>query len=202
MTYVRRFPTIAPGDYAITARYQSGAGEVVATAVKAKVEGSTAGNKLVVTVATHQHGSFSFELKPQDAPASVTSFVELVKKDFYRDMIFFRVIPKNWIQTGCPYSTGLGGPGYAMKSEAETQTSVHDAGTVSLAGNEKGGWTGSQFFITLSRLPGLDKKFTIIGKLVDGQLDVVNAIGKADVDKNTDRPRNDIRIQSVTVAVK
>ncbi|MBI2931656.1 MAG: peptidylprolyl isomerase [Planctomycetes bacterium] len=201
LTLVRRFPTLAAGTFTFTARYSSLNGVVEAAPVTAKVEAPSAGNKLFATVTTAQHGKFSFELKPKDAPANVSNFVELVRRDFYNDMIVHRIIKKNWIQTGCPYGLGIGGPGYAVKAETPQEVAFEE-GTVAMSGYEKSGYHGSQFFITLAPLPALDKKFTIIGKVPADQLEPVRAIGNVEVDKNTDRPRNDVRITGITIELK
>ncbi len=200
MTLIRRFPTLAAGKFRITAKYASGSAEVASGAVEAEVSSPAQGNKLVATVATSQQGTFSFELNPQDAPVNVSNFVELVRRGFYNDMIWHRVVSKNWIQTGCPYGLGIGGPGYTVKAELDQASPQHDVGTVAMSNFEKTGSHGSQFFISLARLPALDKKYTIIGKVVE--MEPVQAIGRSDVDKNTDRPRTDVRITNITIGLK
>jgi cyclophilin family peptidyl-prolyl cis-trans isomerase len=201
LTLLRRFPTLAPGKFEITAKFKSGTGDVASAPVQYEVEGTAAGNKLVATVTTSQQGSFTIDLLPREAPGNVSNFVELVRRGFYNDMIFHRVINKQWVQTGCPYGTGLGGPGYALKAETE-QGVKHEEGSVSMSGFEKAGHCGSQFFICLGLLPALDKKFTIVGRVPTDQLEAVKAVGRADVDKNTDRPRADVKVTNITIGTK
>jgi cyclophilin family peptidyl-prolyl cis-trans isomerase len=134
----------------------------------------------------------------------VANFVALSKRGFYNGLNFHRVVKNSWIQTGCPYDNGYGGPGYAVKSEAEAQTVLHEPGSVSMSGNLKSGFAGSQFFISLTNLPAFDKKYTVIGKVTAGGLDTVRKIGMVEVDKNTDRPsKEDVRLKEIKiVAVK
>ncbi len=201
LTFARRFPTIAPGKFAITANFHNDGANVAAAAVTAEVAGATGGNKLVATVTTASHGAFSFELRGQDTPANVSNFVELARRGFYKDMLFNRVVPKHWVQAGCPYGLGIGGPGYSVKPELE-DTVRHEEGTVSMAGFEKTGFHGSQFFICLGPQPALDKKYTVIGKVAADQIEAVRTIGKVTSDKITERPTTDVRITDITITVK
>lgn len=56
---------------------------------------------------------------------------------------------------------------------------------------------GSQFFITTTATPWLDKKHTIFGRVLSG-LEVVHTIENVKVDK-TDKPFEDIKIINVDV---
>ena len=89
------------------------------------------------------------------------------------------------IQGGDPLSrnpkdprVGTGGPGYKIKCETHLNTHRHIAGTLSMAhaGKDTG---GSQFFITHSPQPHLDKKHTVFGQVTKG-MEVVNTIQKDD----------------------
>lgn len=56
---------------------------------------------------------------------------------------------------------------------------------------------GSQFFITTTATPWLDKKHTIFGRVLTG-LEVVHTIENVKVNK-TDKPLEDIKIINVDV---
>lgn len=59
---------------------------------------------------------------------------------------------------------------------------------------------GSQFFITVAATPHLDNQYAAFGKVVAG-LEHAIAISKVARDYR-DRPRNDVRIQSIQINEK
>jgi peptidyl-prolyl cis-trans isomerase A (cyclophilin A)/peptidyl-prolyl cis-trans isomerase B (cyclophilin B) len=201
---VFRIPTLKTGPLSITAVYKGGEKEVRSAAASLKVTAQADGaNRLAAAVSTSK-GDFQIDLLPDEAPNNVASFVSLAHRGFYNNMNFHRIIKGGWIQTGCPYDLGFGHAGYAVRSEAEGQTAVHDAGTVAMSQNLKGGFTGSQFFIDLKRQESHDKKFTIIGRVPESKMEPVRQIGSVETDKNTDRPlKEDIRLKEIKIiAVK
>ena len=65
----------------------------------------------IVTIEMEDGGIIKAELYPDVAPNTVNNFISLVKKGFYDDLIFHRVIRGFMIQGGCPLGQGTGGPG-------------------------------------------------------------------------------------------
>ena len=195
-----RIPVLKTGTLSVTAVYKGGDKEVRSATASLKVAPAADGATRLAAAVSTSKGDFQIDLMPEEAPNNVASFVSLVKRGFYNNMNFHRIIKNGWIQTGCPYDLGFGHAGYAVKSEAEGQTVVHEAGTVAMSQNLKGGFTGSQFFIDLKRQEAHDKKFTVIGRVPESRMEAVKQIGAVDTDKNTDRPhKEDIRLKEIKI---
>jgi len=126
-------------------------------------------------------GPIKVELKPEQAPLTVASFVNLARRGFYDGLAFHRVIPDFMIQGGCPLGTGTGGPGYKFEDEARNGL-AHERGVLSMA-NAGPDTNGSQFFITHVATPWLDGKHTVFGKVTEG-LDAVDAVRQGDAIKS------------------
>ena len=198
-----RIPVLKTGALQVTGVYKGiGDKEVRSATLALKVAAAADGGSRLAAAVSTSKGDFQIDLMPEEAPNNVASFVSLAHRGFYNNMNFHRIIKGGWIQTGCPYDLGFGHAGYAVKSEAEGQTAVHDAGTVAMSQNLKSGFTGSQFFIDLKRQEAHDKKFTIIGRVPESRMDAVKQIGSVDTDKNTDRPlKEDIRLKEIKIIV-
>jgi cyclophilin family peptidyl-prolyl cis-trans isomerase len=192
-------PTLRPGAMTITARY--GDKDLRSASVTLKVAEQADGAGRLAAILDTSEGTIQIDLLPEEAPNNVAHFIGLARRGFYNNMNFHRVVKGNWIQTGCPYDNGFGGPGCALKSEAKDQTLPHDAGMVAMSQNLKSDHTGSQFFVELTRIPSFDKKFTIIGKVSGAGLDVAKKIGAVETDPKTDRPRQDVPLKKVTIVV-
>jgi cyclophilin family peptidyl-prolyl cis-trans isomerase len=149
-----------------------------------------------VTLATSE-GEIQVELYADRAPKTVGNFLGLVKKGFYNNTTFHRVIPGFMIQGGCPKGDGTGGPGYEIPDEFHPELRHTGPGILSMA-NAGPNTGGSQFFITLAATPWLDRKHAIFGKVVGGQ-DVVEKIAAAPRDAR-DRPRTTVKLTAVRTA--
>jgi cyclophilin family peptidyl-prolyl cis-trans isomerase len=146
------------------------------------------------TMQTNQ-GTIELELHDGDAPATVDNFRKLAGEGFYDGVIFHRVIPDFMIQGGDPTGTGTGGPGYQFEDEFNDHKVERGALAMANAGPNT---NGSQFFIvTADACPWLDGKHTVFGRVTSG-MDVVDAISAVDTGPG-DRPRDDVRIESVKV---
>jgi len=144
-------------------------------------------------------GDMHLQLFPQQAPKTVENFVGHARSSFFEGIIFHRVIPKFMIQTGDPLSDGTGGTSiWNREFEDEFADELrHDRPyTVSMA-NAGPNTNGSQFFITTTTTPWLDKKHTIFGRVISG-LEVIHAIENVKTNK-MDKPYEDIKIISVDV---
>jgi len=138
---------------------------------------------LLVATVTTTRGAFEVELRPEDAPMTVDSFVSLARKGFFDGTVFHRVVPDFVVQGGDPRGDGTGGPGYALRDERGPLPYVRGRLGMALSGPDTG---GSQWFVTLSRQPHLDGVYPAFGAVVSG-VEVL------------DRIEQDDRLVSVTV---
>lgn len=134
-------------------------------------------------------GTIEFETYPEEAPKTVARVIELVKKNFYNGLRFHRAEPNFVIQVGDPVSRDYSRQAWWGRQSSGTPIGVteitkkrrHVLGAVSIAypGTDKTA-ADSQFFITRRAAPELDGKYTVFGKVVEGQ-DVVAKIQRGDV---------------------
>jgi len=127
-------------------------------------------------------GDIVLELFEDDAPNSVASFISLVNKGFYKDVVFHRVLPNFMAQGGDPTGTGSGGPGYTFDCECyKPDYRRHFRGTISMA-NAGPNTNGSQFFLTFVPTAMLDGRHTAFGRIISG-MDVLSDITRVDPEK-------------------
>ncbi len=155
----------------------------------------------IVTIEIENFGVIKAELYPEIAPISVNNFISLIKKGYYDGIIFHRIIGGFMLQGGDPTGTGMGGPGYAIKGEFNSNgfknDLKHEFGVLSMARSMMKNSGGSQFFIMLDSHRHLDGEYAGFGKVVEGG-EVVKAIGKVKTNRQ-DRPIEDVKIKSMTV---
>lgn len=155
----------------------------------------------IVTIKMESGNTIKVELYPDVAPNTVKNFVSLVKKGFYNNIIFHRVIPSFMIQGGDPEGTGMGGPGYSIKGEFSSNGFAnnlkHDRGVISMARSQRPDSAGSQFFIMVEKSPHLDGQYAAFGKVIEG-MDEADRVVSVKRDYN-DRPREEQKMISVTV---
>jgi peptidyl-prolyl cis-trans isomerase B (cyclophilin B) len=136
-------------------------------------------------------GDIVCQLSPQEAPLSVTNFIQLAQGGFYDGLTFHRVVPNFVVQGGDPKGTGSGGPGYTVASEIKLK---HNKGALAWARlpdqvNPQKRSSGSQFYITLEPTPHLDGEYSVFGQTISG-MDVVQKIAQGD------------RIEKIEIIVK
>ena len=155
----------------------------------------------IVTFEMENGKVFKAELYPEIAPNTVKNFISLVKKGFYNDIIFHRVIRGFMIQGGDPNGIGTGGPGYSIKGEFKANgfnnTLRHTKGVLSMARSMMPNSAGSQFFVMHEDSPHLDGQYAAFGKVIEG-IEVVDEIACVRTDFR-DKPLEDQRMKSVTV---
>lgn len=155
----------------------------------------------IVTITMENGDVMKAELYPEIAPNTVNNFISLIKKGFYDGVCFHRIIAGFMIQGGDPEGTGMGGPGYSIKGEFNSNgfknDLKHSKGVLSMARTQIPDSAGSQFFIMHADAPHLDGEYAAFGALIEG-LDVLDNIATTDTDWS-DRQRNPQVMQSVTV---
>jgi cyclophilin family peptidyl-prolyl cis-trans isomerase/HEAT repeat protein len=117
-------------------------------------------------------GDITIQLMVNDAPGSVSNFLQLIKENFYPKSVVHRVVPNFVIQDGCPRGDGVGGPAFTIGSELGPL--YYEEGSVGMASAGKD-TEGSQWFITHSPTPHLDGRYTIFAKVIEG-MDIVHKI--------------------------
>lgn len=123
------------------------------------------------------HGNIVFKFFPNDAPNTVTRFIELIQSGFYDGLSFHRVVPNFVIQGGDPTGTGTSGSG--KKLIAEFNSRKHLLGSIAMARAKDIDSADSQFYIALKELPQLDGKYTIFAQVIKG-FEVLPQIVKGD----------------------
>ena len=121
-------------------------------------------------------GIILLELKPNDAPGAVASFVTLLNRHFYDKLYFHRVVPNFVAQGGDPRGDGNGSAPYNLRSEFGDLR--YEEGSVGLASAGKD-TESCQFFITHTPTPHLDGRYPIFAQVVGG-MDVVHKLDIGD----------------------
>lgn len=177
------------------------------------MEGRSVAEKLYATLKTN-HGDIEIELLENFAPKTVRNFVELATgarewtrptdgqkttSPLYDGTVFHRVISGFMIQGGDPLGNGTGGPGYRFADEFHPDLAFTKPYLLAMA-NAGPGTNGSQFFITVAPTAWLTRKHTIFGEVTDKDSQkVVDAIASGPTNPRTERPLDDVIIQSVSV---
>ncbi|GAB4482116.1 MAG: hypothetical protein Kow00124_30600 [Anaerolineae bacterium] len=134
-----------------------------------------------------EKGTIVLDLFADIAPQTVNNFAFLACSGYYDDIVWHRVIPGFVAQTGDPSGTGLGGPGYSVPDENDSEAylargmSFDRAGLLSMARSNEPDSAGSQFFITYGPATRLDTKFTIFGEVLSG-MDVLEQLTPYEAD--------------------
>ncbi|WP_327215317.1 peptidylprolyl isomerase [[Kitasatospora] papulosa] len=172
--------------------------------------------QLYATLKTNQ-GDIAIRLLPNHAPKTVKNFVELARGErewtnpetgrkstdkLYDGTVFHRVISGFMIQGGDPLGNGTGGPGYEFRDEFHLDLAFTKPYLLAMA-NAGPGTNGSQFFVTVSPTAWLTGKHTIFGEVADDAgRKVVDAIAAAPTNPRTDRPLQDVVIESVVIETR
>ena len=120
-------------------------------------------------------GRIVIQLRPDLAPLHVEQIKTLVRRGFYDDTPFHRVIEGFMAQGGDPTGTGTGGSDLANIRAEFTREAKFVRGTCGMARSGDPNSANSQFFIMFEPAPHLDGQYTIWGQVVSG-MEHVDAI--------------------------
>jgi cyclophilin family peptidyl-prolyl cis-trans isomerase len=157
-------------------------------------------------------GTITAQLFEKEAPGTVANFVALtkgtkaaadktgamVKRPYFNNLTFHRVIPNFMIQTGDGQTgDGSGNCGFTIKDEIVPTLKYDKPGMLGLARLSARNTGACQFFITVKDYASLNGEYTIFGQVVDGQ-DVANKISLVQKDGN-DKPKTPVKLISATI---
>ena len=133
-------------------------------------------------------GRVTIQLLPDLAPRHVERVKVLVRRGFYDNTPFHRVIEGFMAQGGDPTGTGMGGArelGFPdLPAEFTPPARARFIrGTVGAARAQSPNSANSQFFIMFAPAPSLDGQYTIWGRVVSG-MDAVDKIKRGDQARN------------------
>jgi peptidyl-prolyl cis-trans isomerase B (cyclophilin B) len=159
-------------------------------------------------------GEIEMELLSEAAPHHVTNFIALARAGYYDGLPFHAVGQRSrkvetekdvigYLEAGCPLgkgTQGYGSVGYWLEPETDNQF-VHEAGSVGAFHEpDQTDTAAGRFYLTLQPMPGMDRAYTIFGKVTHG-LDVARTINlRPVVDEDPyDRPQEPVVIRTVTI---
>jgi cyclophilin family peptidyl-prolyl cis-trans isomerase len=151
-------------------------------------------NKTYKVVVRTNQGPFTITLDQKTSPHVAASFAALVRKGYFDNTIFHRIVPGFLIQGGDPTGTGRGFPGYTVVDRPPAKTK-YTAGVVAMAKTaaQRSGTAGSQFFIVTKGDLGLAPIYAVLGRVSAG-MPVVQKIGQLG-DLATEKPTKRVVIE-------
>jgi len=114
------------------------------------------------------HGRVTILLRPDVAPNHCEQIRTLVKRGFYDNTPFHRVIEGFMAQGGDPTGTGMGGSDLPNIRAEFTREAKFHRGTCGMARSGDPNSANSQFFIMFAPAPHLDGQYTIWGTVIEG----------------------------------
>ena len=112
-------------------------------------------------------GRVMIQLRPDQAPNHVQRIKTLTRAGFYNGISFHRVIEGFMAQGGDPTATGSGSSEFPDLA-AEFNNLPHLRGAVAMARAEDPNSANSQFYIMFVPRLGMDREYTVFGRVVAG----------------------------------
>ena len=120
--------------------------------------------------------SFEVELLVDEAPVTAARIMRLVKRRYYDDLTFHRVVPNFVLQGGSPGANEYSGVPAFMRDELAATPHARGTLGVSTRGRDTG---DGQVFINLRDNPRLDYDYTVWGRVISG-LSAIDTIQEGD----------------------
>lgn len=161
-------------------------------------------DKKVRVVIKTSSGKFIVELDGLNAPLTAGNFLRLINNKFYEGKTFHRVIkrPYPFIIQGGNYNSKSSVYGNSNKllpleiklineklprynfpitnpNDLSKLQLVHKRGAIAMARSQAINSGSTEFYIALKRLPELDGRYTVFGKIIEG-IEVIDSIEKGD----------------------
>lgn len=114
------------------------------------------------------HGRVVIQLLPKVAPMHVAQIKTLVRRGFYDNTPFHRVIEGFMAQGGDPTGTGTGGSDLNDIRAEFTNEVKFLRGTCGMARSQSPNSANSQFYIMFATSSHLDGQYTIWGQVTEG----------------------------------
>ena len=130
-----------------------------------------------ILVLETKNGTVYIEMLPDVAPKHIEQIKTLTRSGYYDQSPFHRVIDGFMAQGGDKTGTGFG-KSKLPDLAAEISDIPFERGVVGMARAANLNSANSQFFIMLARNQGLDNKYTVWGRVIEG-MEIVDQIKKA-----------------------
>lgn len=197
--------TKATGESETTATESAAADTTESTEADASADTTLLSGKHHVEITVKDYGTIKVELDADNAPISVTNFVNLAKNGFYDNLTFHRIISGFMIQGGDPEGNGMGGSDETIKGEFSNNgvenPLKHTRGAISMARSQDMDSASSQFFIVHEDSDFLDGDYAVFGYVTEG-MEIVDKIcedTKVQDSNGTVSPGDQPTIESIKV---
>ena len=175
------------------------------TEADAAADSTLLSGKHHVEITVKDYGTIKVELDADNAPISVTNFVNLAKNGFYDNLTYHRIIIVFMIQGGDPEGNGMGGSDETIKGEFSNNgvenPLKHTRGAISMARSQDMDSASSQFFIVHEDSDFLDGDYAVFGYVTEG-MEIVDKIcedTKVQDSNGTVSPEDQPTIESIKV---
>lgn len=147
-------------------------------------------------------GDIVIRTNTRQARATLTALSALINANYYDNSACHRLATDDFhvIQCGDPSATGLGDPGFSVRSEnlPEAEEDNYPKGTVAMSNLGRPRTTGSQFLIFYEDTTFLPSNYTIWGEVTDG-MEILEYIAEGGVrgGGKDGQPRRNLVIEKV-----